>query len=189
MKQNKSCSASVYGVTQSGKTSNQLVIWHDQERQIMVPSFLTIRAIQMQCSNSKIVIMKWAKTKCKLDALYWLCCNLYNMFYFSLWDFILIDLQTFSKVNEFGLKIYIFDEYYILWLPLVCPQNVGTTQAQFDLLQSFTEVTQSSEATQPEARTTWAGLSCGYCNKSFKTSGGLNRHMSLVRKSFIVDNC
>ncbi|XP_061573022.1 zinc finger protein 628 [Cololabis saira] len=58
--------------------------------------------------------------------------------------------------------------------------NVGTTQAQFDLLQSFTEVTQSSEATQPEARTTWAGLSCGYCNKTFKTSGGLNRHMSLM---------
>ncbi|XP_054869623.1 zinc finger protein 628 [Amphiprion ocellaris] len=58
--------------------------------------------------------------------------------------------------------------------------NAGTTQAQFDLLQSFTEVTQSSEATQPEARTTWAGLSCGYCNKSFKTSGGLNRHVSLM---------
>ncbi|CAG6015181.1 unnamed protein product [Menidia menidia] len=58
--------------------------------------------------------------------------------------------------------------------------NVGTTQAQFDLLQSFTEVTQSSEAVQPEARTTWAGLSCGYCNKTFKTSGGLNRHVSLM---------
>ncbi|XP_008293991.1 zinc finger protein 628 [Stegastes partitus] len=58
--------------------------------------------------------------------------------------------------------------------------NVGTTQAQFDLLQSFTEVTQSSEAAQPEARTTWAGLSCGYCNKTFKTSGGLNRHVSLM---------
>lgn len=66
-------------------------------------------------------------------------------------------------------------------LPLVCPQNVGTTQAQFDLLQSFTEVTQSSETVQPEARTTWAGLSCGYCTKTFKTSGGLNRHVSLVR--------
>ncbi|XP_028280184.1 zinc finger protein 850 [Parambassis ranga] len=58
--------------------------------------------------------------------------------------------------------------------------NVGTTQAQFDLLQSFTEVTQSTEAVQPEARTTWAGLSCGYCNKTFKTSGGLNRHVSLM---------
>ncbi|XP_035528464.1 zinc finger protein 850 [Morone saxatilis] len=58
--------------------------------------------------------------------------------------------------------------------------NVGTTQAQFDLLQSFTEVTQSSETVQPEARTAWAGLSCGYCNKTFKTSGGLNRHVSLM---------
>ncbi|XP_028984747.1 zinc finger protein 628 [Betta splendens] len=58
--------------------------------------------------------------------------------------------------------------------------NVGTTQAQFDLLQSFTEVTQSSETVQPEARTTWAGLSCGYCNKTFKTNGGLNRHVSLM---------
>ncbi|TMS11424.1 Zinc finger protein 628 [Larimichthys crocea] len=58
--------------------------------------------------------------------------------------------------------------------------NVGTTQAQFDLLQSFTEVTQSSETVQPEARTTWAGLSCGYCTKTFKTSGGLNRHVSLM---------
>lgn len=58
--------------------------------------------------------------------------------------------------------------------------NVGTTQAQFDLLQSLTEVTQSSETVQPEARPTWAGLSCGYCNKSFKTSGGLNRHVSLM---------
>lgn len=58
---------------------------------------------------------------------------------------------------------------------------MGTTQAQFDLLQSFTEVTQSSQTIQPEARTTWAGLSCGYCNKTFKTNGGLNRHVSLVR--------
>ncbi|XP_045901889.1 zinc finger protein 628 isoform X3 [Micropterus dolomieu] len=58
--------------------------------------------------------------------------------------------------------------------------SVGTTQAQFDLLQSFTEVTQSPETVQPEARTTWAGLSCGYCNKTFKTSGGLNRHVSLM---------
>ncbi|XP_015226293.1 PREDICTED: zinc finger protein 628 [Cyprinodon variegatus] len=58
--------------------------------------------------------------------------------------------------------------------------NVSTTQAQFDLLQSFTEVTQSSEAVQPEARTTWAGLSCGYCSKTFKTSAGLNRHVSLM---------
>ncbi|XP_068998657.1 uncharacterized protein znf628 [Embiotoca jacksoni] len=58
--------------------------------------------------------------------------------------------------------------------------NVGTTHLQIDLLQSFTEVTQSSETVQPEARTTWAGLSCGYCNKTFKTSGGLNRHVSLI---------
>ncbi|XP_034030476.1 zinc finger protein 62 homolog [Thalassophryne amazonica] len=58
--------------------------------------------------------------------------------------------------------------------------NVGTSQAQFDLLQSFTEVTQSSDTVQPEARPTWAGLSCGYCNKTFKTSGGLNRHVSLM---------
>lgn len=57
----------------------------------------------------------------------------------------------------------------------------ATTQAQFDLLQSFADVTQSSEAVQPEARTTWAGLSCGYCNKTFKTSGGLNRHVSVVK--------
>ncbi|KAM7383325.1 hypothetical protein PAMP_002988 [Pampus punctatissimus] len=58
--------------------------------------------------------------------------------------------------------------------------NVGTTQAQFDLLQSFTEVTQNSESVQPEARSTWAGLSCGYCSKTFRTSGGLNRHVSLM---------
>uniref|UniRef100_A0A087XZP4 C2H2-type domain-containing protein n=1 Tax=Poecilia formosa TaxID=48698 RepID=A0A087XZP4_POEFO len=58
--------------------------------------------------------------------------------------------------------------------------NVGATQTQFDLLQSFTEVTQSTEAVQPEARTTWAGLSCGYCTKTFKTSAGLNRHVSLM---------
>ncbi|XP_023187050.1 zinc finger protein 628 [Xiphophorus maculatus] len=58
--------------------------------------------------------------------------------------------------------------------------NVGATQAQFDLLQSFTEVTQSAEAVQPEARTTWAGLPCGYCTKTFKTSAGLNRHVSLM---------
>lgn len=63
---------------------------------------------------------------------------------------------------------------------------MGATQAQFDLLQSFTEVTQSSETVQPEARTAWAGLSCGYCNKTFKTSGGLNRHVSLVRMTDIV---
>ncbi|KAF7226898.1 zinc finger protein 628 [Nothobranchius furzeri] len=61
-----------------------------------------------------------------------------------------------------------------------CGTTVGTTQAKFDLLQSFTEVTQSSEAVPPEPRTAWAGLSCGYCNKAFKTSGGLNRHVSLM---------
>lgn len=69
---------------------------------------------------------------------------------------------------------------------MVCPQNVGSAHAQFDLLQSFTEVTQSAESVQPEARTTWAGLSCGFCNKSFKTSGGLNRHVSLVRMDLII---
>lgn len=69
---------------------------------------------------------------------------------------------------------------------LGCPQHVDTTQAQFDLLQSFTEVTHCSEAVQPEARTTWAGLSCGYCSKTFKTSGGLNRHVSLVRMAAAV---
>uniref|UniRef100_A0A673AJH7 C2H2-type domain-containing protein n=1 Tax=Sphaeramia orbicularis TaxID=375764 RepID=A0A673AJH7_9TELE len=54
-------------------------------------------------------------------------------------------------------------------------------------------VTQSSETVQPEARTTWAGLSCGYCNKSFKTSGGLNRHMhslsSQSRSQFSCSAC
>lgn len=70
------------------------------------------------------------------------------------------------------------------FLPLLPPQNVDATQAQFDLLQSFTEVTQSSETIPQEARTAWAGLSCGYCSKTFKTSGGLNRHVSLVRKLF-----
>ena len=98
-------------------------------------------------------------------------------------------LTSSSKIqpNEFGFRFYISDISHFLWLPLFFPQNVGTTQAQFDLLQSFTEVTQSSEAVQPEARTTWAGLSCGYCNKTFKTSGGLNRHVSLVRMSVRAD--
>lgn len=58
---------------------------------------------------------------------------------------------------------------------------MATTQAQFDLLHNFTEVTQSAESVPPEARTTWTALSCGYCNKTFKTSGGLKRHVSLVR--------
>ncbi|XP_037129036.1 zinc finger protein 628 isoform X1 [Syngnathus acus] len=58
--------------------------------------------------------------------------------------------------------------------------SVGATQAQFDLLQSFDKVIQSSKSVEPEAPTAWAGLSCGYCNKSFKTSGGLNRHVSLI---------
>ncbi|XP_061633972.1 zinc finger protein 836 [Phyllopteryx taeniolatus] len=58
--------------------------------------------------------------------------------------------------------------------------SVGATQSQFDLLQSFSKVIQSSKSVQPEAPTTWVGLSCGYCNKSFKTSGGLNRHVSLM---------
>ncbi|XP_033836945.1 zinc finger protein 628 [Periophthalmus magnuspinnatus] len=67
--------------------------------------------------------------------------------------------------------------------------NVGATQAQFDLLQSLTAVTQSSETMQPEPRTTWAGLSCGYCNKSFKTSGGLNRHVSLMHTVTSQSRC
>uniref|UniRef100_A0AAV2MCU7 C2H2-type domain-containing protein n=1 Tax=Knipowitschia caucasica TaxID=637954 RepID=A0AAV2MCU7_KNICA len=67
--------------------------------------------------------------------------------------------------------------------------NVGATQAQFDLLQSLTAVTQSSETVQPEPRTTWAGLSCGYCNKSFKTSGGLNRHVSLMHALSSQSRC
>uniref|UniRef100_A0A8C6WGQ1 C2H2-type domain-containing protein n=1 Tax=Neogobius melanostomus TaxID=47308 RepID=A0A8C6WGQ1_9GOBI len=50
-------------------------------------------------------------------------------------------------------------------------------------------VTQSSETVQPEARATWAGLSCGFCNKSFKTSGGLNRHVSLSRSQFSCSAC
>ncbi|XP_056901812.1 zinc finger protein 629 [Takifugu flavidus] len=58
--------------------------------------------------------------------------------------------------------------------------TVATTQAQFDLLHTFTEVTQSSEPVPSEARTTWTALSCSYCNKTFKTSGGLNRHVSLM---------
>ncbi|XP_077383217.1 uncharacterized protein znf628 [Festucalex cinctus] len=58
--------------------------------------------------------------------------------------------------------------------------SVDATQAQFDLLQSFSKVIQSSKSAPPEAPTTWAGPSCGYCNKSFKTSGGLNRHVSLM---------
>ena len=66
-------------------------------------------------------------------------------------------------------------------------QNIGTTQAQFDLLQSFTEVAQSSEG-QLEVRATSAGLQCGYCNKTFKTTGGLNRHVSLVRLTKRKDN-
>lgn len=70
------------------------------------------------------------------------------------------------------------------------PQNVAaTTQAQFDLLQSFTEVTQSSEVVQPEARSTWAGLSCSYCSKTFKTSGGLNRHVSVVKHPRSTAGC
>jgi len=64
----------------------------------------------------------------------------------------------------------------------VCPQNVGTTQAQYDLLQSYTEVTPASETVRADSRTpVAAGQQCGYCSKAFKTSGGLNRHVSLVR--------
>ncbi|XP_019724724.1 uncharacterized protein znf628 isoform X2 [Hippocampus comes] len=56
----------------------------------------------------------------------------------------------------------------------------GSNSAQFDLLQSFSKVIQSSKSVEPEAASTWAALSCGYCSKSFKTSGGLNRHVSLM---------
>uniref|UniRef100_A0A672FR13 C2H2-type domain-containing protein n=1 Tax=Salarias fasciatus TaxID=181472 RepID=A0A672FR13_SALFA len=55
------------------------------------------------------------------------------------------------------------------------------------------EAGHASETIQPEARTTWAGLSCGYCNKTFKTSGGLNRHMhslsSQSRSQFSCSAC
>ena len=74
---------------------------------------------------------------------------------------------------------------YVL-LPSACPQNVGTTQAQYDLLHSFTEVTPASETVQTDSRGPAAGLQCSYCSKAFKTSGGLNRHVSLVRMAF---NC
>ncbi|XP_061918556.1 zinc finger protein 628 isoform X1 [Entelurus aequoreus] len=58
--------------------------------------------------------------------------------------------------------------------------SVRTSQAQFELLQSFGKAPESCEGVQPEAASTWAGLLCGHCNKSFKTSGGLNRHVSLM---------
>ncbi|KAG7269346.1 hypothetical protein CRUP_006704, partial [Coryphaenoides rupestris] len=59
-------------------------------------------------------------------------------------------------------------------------KNVGTTQAQYDLLHSYTEVTPVSETVQADSRTpVAAGQQCGYCSKAFKTSGGLNRHVSL----------
>ncbi|XP_061771335.1 LOW QUALITY PROTEIN: zinc finger protein 628 [Nerophis ophidion] len=51
--------------------------------------------------------------------------------------------------------------------------GVRTSQAQFEILQS-------REGVQPDAGSAWAGLLCGHCNKSFKTSGGLNRHVSLM---------
>lgn len=70
-----------------------------------------------------------------------------------------------------------------VWLYL---KSVGATQAQFDLLQSFSKVIQSSKSVEPEAASTWAALSCGYCSKSFKTSGGLNRHVSLVRMQCVL---
>ncbi|XP_051920920.1 zinc finger protein 845 isoform X2 [Hippocampus zosterae] len=56
----------------------------------------------------------------------------------------------------------------------------GSDSAQFDLLQSFSKAIASPKSVEPEAASAWAALSCGYCGKSFKTSGGLNRHVSLM---------
>ena len=67
----------------------------------------------------------------------------------------------------------------------VC-QNVETTQAQYDLLQSFTAAVAQipAEGAEPAAVTVATGgvTPCAYCSKSFKTSGGLNRHLAQVRR-------
>ncbi|XP_072316866.1 uncharacterized protein znf628 [Eucyclogobius newberryi] len=92
------------------------------------------------------------------------------------------DNNTFTQ-EHIRLFPFVYMHYF------VCLKNVGATQAQFDLLQSLTVVTQSTEPGPPEPRTTWAGLSCGYCNKSFKTSGGLNRHVSLMHTLTSQSRC
>ncbi|XP_038848754.1 zinc finger protein 628-like [Salvelinus namaycush] len=59
--------------------------------------------------------------------------------------------------------------------------NMGTTQAQFDLLQSFTVGAQiPTDSVETGGNTTGTGTECAYCGKSFKTSGGLNRHLAQV---------
>ncbi|KAL0985142.1 hypothetical protein UPYG_G00153380 [Umbra pygmaea] len=60
-------------------------------------------------------------------------------------------------------------------------QNVGSTQAQFDLLQSFTVAAQmptDGGETEGSSPVTGALTECAYCGKAFKTSGGLNRHLA-----------
>lgn len=57
------------------------------------------------------------------------------------------------------------------------------SQAQFDLLQSFTEVPQLPAATAIStiaAAGVAGSTECTYCGKNFKTVGGLNRHLSQV---------
>ncbi|KAJ8005140.1 hypothetical protein DPEC_G00143560 [Dallia pectoralis] len=60
--------------------------------------------------------------------------------------------------------------------------NVGTTQAQFDLLQSFTVEAPIPTDNRDTVGTTAVGTGplseCAYCGKGFKTSGGLNRHLA-----------
>ncbi|XP_031641639.1 zinc finger protein 850 [Oncorhynchus kisutch] len=61
--------------------------------------------------------------------------------------------------------------------------NMGTTQAQFDLLQSFAvgaQIPTDSLETAGNTTGTGTGTECAYCGKSFKTSGGLNRHLAQV---------
>lgn len=53
-------------------------------------------------------------------------------------------------------------------------------QAQFELLQGFTEVSQLSSDASVPTDVTGGGTKCTYCGKSFKTSGGLTRHIAQV---------
>nr|XP_023671225.1 zinc finger protein 628 [Paramormyrops kingsleyae] len=60
------------------------------------------------------------------------------------------------------------------------------SQAQFDLLQSFTEVPQLPPATAIStiaAAGVGGSTECTYCGKNFKTVGGLNRHLSQAHSS------
>ncbi|XP_028971408.1 zinc finger protein 628 [Esox lucius] len=62
-------------------------------------------------------------------------------------------------------------------------QNVGTAQAQFDLLQSFTvgapiPTGNGDTVGSSTGVGTGADFECVYCAKGFKTSGGLNRHLA-----------